>query len=111
VLTGGGGVDQFVFNSLSDGIDTITDFRVTGSAQDQIVLSATMFTNFTGDDAFDLIGSGFLRAQVSCGETSIQVDLDGSANGANFQTLAIVNGSFTNGILADHLIVVQDPIV
>ena len=43
-LTGGGGVDQFGFNSLSDGIDTITDFRVTGSAQDQIVLSATIWS-------------------------------------------------------------------
>ncbi len=97
-LTGGGGVDQFGFNSLSDGIDTITDFRVTGGAQDQIVLSATMFTNFAGDDAFDLIGSGFLRAQASGGQTSVQVDLDGSANGASFQTLAIVNGNLSNGI-------------
>jgi predicted extracellular nuclease/Ca2+-binding RTX toxin-like protein len=107
-LTGGAGIDQFVFDSLGDGIDTITDFRMTGSQQDQLVLDISMFQNFSGDDAFDLIGSGFLRA-VSCGgETKIQMDMDGG--GDAFQTLAILTGSFTNGMLADHTIVVQDPI-
>jgi predicted extracellular nuclease/2',3'-cyclic-nucleotide 2'-phosphodiesterase (5'-nucleotidase family) len=110
-LTGGGGIDQFGFNSLGDGIDTITDFRVTGSAQDQIVLSVATFENFTGDDAFDLIGSGYLRANLVMGSTEIQIDVDGNGGDDSFQTLAIVNGSISNGVLADHLIVVQDPIV
>ncbi|MDQ8732117.1 choice-of-anchor I family protein [Bradyrhizobium sp. LHD-71] len=107
-LTGGAGIDQFGFNSAGDGIDTITDFRVAGSAQDQIVLSATMFENFAGDDAFDLIGSGFLRTQVVADQTQIQIDIDGGGDG--FQALAMVNGNISNGVLADHLIVVQDPI-
>jgi predicted extracellular nuclease/Ca2+-binding RTX toxin-like protein len=108
-LTGGAGFDTYAFDSLSDGIDTITDFKVSGSSMDQLQLSASMFQNFAGDDAFDLIGSGFLRA-VSCGsETKVQIDLDGG--GDAFQTLAILDGTFSNGMLADHTIVVQDPIV
>lgn len=108
-LTGGAGFDQFVFDSLGDGIDTITDFKLSGASEDRIVLSASMFRNFTGDDAFDLIGSGYLRASAAGGSTQIQIDLDGGGNA--FQTLAIVNGTLTNGILADHLIVHQDQLV
>jgi hypothetical protein len=81
---------------------------MTGSQQDQLVLAASMFQSFSGDDAFDLIGSGFLRAYQVCGKTQIQVDVDGG--GDSFQTLAILEGSFTNGMLADHTVVVQDPI-
>ena len=108
-LTGGAGVDQFGFNTASDSIDTITDFTLTGSAQDQIVLSAGMFQGFGGSDAFALIGGGFLRTQISGAQTQIQIDVDGG--GDNYQTLAIVNGNFSNGTLADHTVVVQDPIV
>ncbi len=102
-LTGGAGADQFGFNTARDGIDTITDFTVTGSAQDQIVLAAGMFQGFGGSDAFGLIGGGFLRTQVSGGQTQIQIDVDGGGN--NYQTLALVNGHLSNGMLADHLLV------
>jgi hypothetical protein len=108
-LTGGAGFDTVVFDSLSDGIDTITDFRVSGASMDQLQFSASLFQNFSGDDAFDLIGGGFLRAVSGGGQTQLQIDLDGG--GDAFQTLAILGGSFSNGILADHTIVVQDPIV
>jgi hypothetical protein len=67
-----------------------------------------MFTNFSGDDAFDLIGSGFLRAVSGGGQTQIQIDVDGG--GDNFTTLAMLNGNISNGMLADHAIIVQDPI-
>ena len=107
MLAGGGGIDQFIFKDVGDGIDTITDFRVNGNAQDQIVLSVDMFEGFAGDNAFALIGSGFLRAQRSGGQTLIQVDIDGGGN--NFQTLATVNGNIGNGVLAEHVLVVQDP--
>jgi hypothetical protein len=76
---------------------------------DQIQLSAGLFQNFSGDDAFDLIGGGFLKAVSSGGVTQLQVDLDGG--GDNFITLANLTGTFSNGMLADHTIVVQDPIV
>ncbi|ARQ03100.1 hypothetical protein CAK95_21020 [Pseudorhodoplanes sinuspersici] len=107
-LTGGAGNDLFVFNSLTDGIDTITDFKVSGASEDRISLAASMFQNFSGDDAFDLIGSGFLRAISSNGTTQIQIDVDGG--GDAFVTLATLTGNISNGVLADHVIVHQDPI-
>lgn len=107
-LTGGAGLDRFAFDSVSDGIDTITDFKLSGASEDRIVLSASMFEGFNGDDAFDLIGSGFLRAVVNGNTTEMQIDVDGG--GDDFATMAILSGKFTNGVLADHVIVQQDPI-
>ena len=107
-LTGGAGLDRFVFDSVSDGIDTITDFKLSGASEDRIVLSASMFEGFTGDDAFDLIGSGFLRAVVNGNTTEMQIDVDGG--GDDFTTLAVLSGKLTNGLLADHVIVQQDPV-
>jgi predicted extracellular nuclease/2',3'-cyclic-nucleotide 2'-phosphodiesterase (5'-nucleotidase family) len=108
ILTGGAGLDRFVFDSVGDGIDTITDFKVSGASEDRIVLSTSMFDGFSGDDAFDLIGSGFLRAVVNGNTTEMQIDVDGG--GDDFATLAILNAKISNGVLADHVIVQQDPI-
>jgi hypothetical protein len=98
-----------VFGNLSDGVDTITDFKVSGASMDQLQFSASLFQNFTGDDAFDLIGGGFLKAVSSGGVTQLQIDIDGG--GDNFVTLANLTGTFSNGMIADHTIVVQDLIV
>jgi hypothetical protein len=59
VLTGGDGADRFVFDmSLgSSNVDTIKDF-VTGT--DKIVLSAKVFTKFTGSSAGTAIAAGNL---------------------------------------------------
>jgi Ca2+-binding RTX toxin-like protein len=107
-LTGGAGNDLFVFDSIGDGIDTITDFKMSGTSEDQFVLSGSMFQNFSGDDAFDLIGSGYLRAVSSNGTTQIQIDADGG--GDSFVTLAMLTGNMSNGMLADHVVIHQDPI-
>ncbi len=97
-----------MFKSVSDGIDTITDFKTSGASEDHIALSTSMFQNFSGDDAFDLIGSGLLRAVSRDGTTKIQVDVDGG--GDNFVTLATVTGNISNGVLADHILIQQDQI-
>jgi Ca2+-binding RTX toxin-like protein len=99
-LIGGDGVDQFAFTSL-DGIDTITDFKMNGSSQDQFAFDTSLFEGFTGDDGFDLVGGGFLRTQfVQGNRTEIQIDADGGSDA--FQAIALVNGRITNGDLADH---------
>ena len=108
-LTGGAGVDQFIFESVGEGIDTITDFRVSGASQDQLVLSAQMFVTDPGDDAFDLIGSGFLRAVAGGGSTQVQVDIDGGGN--SFVTLAVLDGNISNGVLADHVFIDHNAIL
>jgi hypothetical protein len=82
---------------------------VTGSDQDLIVLVDDMFIGFGGDDGFDLLGGGYLRALAAPGgKTNVQIDVDGGGN--NYQTLAVLNGLISNGMLADHVVVVQDPI-
>ena len=63
-LAGGGGLDQFAFATAGEGIDTITDFKLSGASRDTIVLSASMFEGFAGDDAFDLVGGGIPASPV-----------------------------------------------
>lgn len=99
-LSGGGGSDSFVFQSLADGIDTITDFKTTGGAQDQLALSLDLFSGFAGDDPFDLIGLGYLQVVSTGAGSKIQIDADGG--GDNFETIAISKNALTNGMLADH---------
>jgi len=105
ILTGGAGSDQFVFASVEDGVDTITDFNASGSNHDQIVFAASIFENFEPDfddlDAFMLIGQQYLRASFdeANDRTSIEVDVDGG--GDDFVTIAFVNGQMGNGTLAD----------
>ncbi|WP_245283764.1 calcium-binding protein [Bradyrhizobium sp. URHD0069] len=107
-LTGGAGNDQFVFGSIADGIDTITDFKMSGASENRFVISASTFQNFTGDDAFDLVGSGYLRALFGNGTTQIQIDVDGG--GDSFVTMAMLTGNMSNGVLADHVVIHQDPV-
>ncbi len=108
-LTGGAGLDPYVFTSVGDGIDTITDFKTLGNVGRSVPFSPRRCSRTSpGDDAFDLIGSGFLRAVSSNGTTQIQVDIDGG--GDSFVTLAMLTGNMSNGVLADHVVIHQDPI-
>ena len=49
-LTGGTGVDHFVFNSIADGVDTITDFNSTES--DLIAINSIGFGGITNTNDF-----------------------------------------------------------
>ena len=82
---------------------------MSGASQDQLVLSAQMFVTDPGDDAFDLIGSGFLRAVAGGGSTQVQVDIDGGGN--SFVTLAVLDGNISNGVLADHVFIDHNAIL
>ena len=71
VLTGGDGADRFVFDTSlgSSNVDTIKDFA-TGT--DKIVLSAKVFTKFTGSGAGTAITAGNLV--VGAGSTAKAAD-------------------------------------
>jgi Ca2+-binding RTX toxin-like protein len=73
VLTGGDGVDRFVYDSSSGSsdIDTIKDF-VTGT--DKIVLSAKLFSKFTGSSVGSAITTGNLV--VGTGVSAVAKDKD-----------------------------------
>ena len=109
-LDGGKGADQFVFKFVDDSIDTVTEFTTKGSDQDQLVLANTIFENFTGHDAADLVAAGFLRAQaISGGHTEVQVDLDGG--GDHFVTLAVIDDRVTTATLTTHTVLDFDLLI
>jgi uncharacterized protein YjiK/2',3'-cyclic-nucleotide 2'-phosphodiesterase (5'-nucleotidase family) len=90
ILTGGMGNDEFVYTSLRDAGDTITDFQV---GQDKIVLSALLDT---------LVPTGYNRANAlndyvrvvpgsSSSNFSLQIDADGLGGPSSFRAFATVN--------------------
>jgi Ca2+-binding RTX toxin-like protein len=70
-LTGLGGADQFVFTSLRDGIDTITDFQ---PGVDRIVL--TQLLQSLGINSTAPIGNGFVTCRMSGADAMIGIDPD-----------------------------------
>ena len=81
-LTGGAGNNIFVYNSLRDAGDTITDFVPGKDTLDLRPLLAGL--GYAGSDP---VADGWLRFVAVAGGTSVQVDADGPAAGAVFRPL------------------------
>ncbi|MBK9347012.1 MAG: ExeM/NucH family extracellular endonuclease [Burkholderiales bacterium] len=82
VLTGGAGADVFVYESLRDAGDTVTDF-VPG--KDRIQLSTLLAS--LGINPTVAFGSGVVKLQASGIDTLLQIDTDGSSGPAAARTL------------------------
>ncbi|MBE9207539.1 hypothetical protein IQ244_13590 [Nostoc sp. LEGE 06077] len=77
VLTGGAGADNFVYTSLADSGDTITDFAV---GTDKIVLQALWRSlDLSNLNFATAIAGGYLQLQTAGTDTSVLIDLDGTA--------------------------------
>jgi len=98
-LTGGTGNDKFVFNSLSEGIDTITDFSSTNDVL--VVQSLLSSLNYTGTNP---IANGYIRGIQSGTNTLIQVDADGVGSSATFTTLVTLNNFTASNFSLNNLI-------
>ncbi|MGA7936844.1 MAG: calcium-binding protein, partial [Kovacikia sp.] len=80
ILTGGSGNDMFVYNSITDAGDRITDFTV---GSDKIVL--TDVVNSSGWHSSNLFADGFLMTrQASNGMAVLLIDPDGRAGRTYF---------------------------
>jgi len=91
-LSGGFGVDQFVYNNLDERSDLITDFRVT---QEKIVL--TNLLSSLGYKGNNPIGDGWVKCAASSSGAMVQIDPDG-ASGALIPVslLTVQHTSVTN---------------
>jgi Ca2+-binding RTX toxin-like protein len=89
-LTGGEGSDSFHLADLGDGVDTITDFTV-GLGGDVLDI-ADLLSGFVSGVS-DLID--FVQCDATGGGTTVKVDADGAANGANFTDACVLTGVTT----------------
>jgi Ca2+-binding RTX toxin-like protein len=85
-LTGGAGRDRFAIDFI-DTIETITDFDA-GPVGDALDLSDLL----TGYVAGTSNASEFVMFEASAGNTTVKVDIDGAANGANFVDVCVLQG-------------------
>jgi Ca2+-binding RTX toxin-like protein len=77
-LTGGNGADIFVYDTYSGQVDTITDFNVNQDVLDLRGLFSSLGVAATPD---------YLKLVQSGADTLVQIDTNGTTNGANFTTL------------------------
>jgi Ca2+-binding RTX toxin-like protein len=97
-LSGGSDRDYFVFNSVGEGVDVITDF----GKGDVIVLEDVLSGCIRdGDEAVD---DGFVRFVQSGRDTLVQVDRNGGGNG--FQTLVVLKNVTASTLDADDVLAV-----
>ncbi len=86
-LTGGGGADTFVYRSLRDGTDTITDFT---PGEDKLNLHNLLLSvGYTGTDA---LSDGYVRVIDSSSGALVQVDSDGPQGAGAPRTLIVLRG-------------------
>ncbi|MEX8519820.1 MAG: putative Ig domain-containing protein [Leptothrix sp. (in: b-proteobacteria)] len=107
-ITGGAGSDTIVL-SLGGPV-TITDFQV-GAGGDKLDLGTVLVGlaasgGYTFDNPFT---SGFMQMVASGADTQVQVDLTGSADGAQWQTIATLQNVAPAAITADNFRYNLDP--
>ena len=104
-LTGGAGIDYFEASSVMNGvldtsIDTITDFTA-GVNGDQLQLFTYNLPNFIyGANPF---ATGHFRLTQSGADTLFELDQDGVAGPAAFQTLVVLSNVVKGDLLAINL--------
>jgi predicted extracellular nuclease len=87
-LTGGAGKDIFVYQSMRDAGDTITDFT---PGEDRLDLHALLASlGYTGSDP---VADGYLRLVAGSTGVSVQIDADGLAGATAFRPLVLLKGT------------------
>jgi Ca2+-binding RTX toxin-like protein len=81
-LSGGMDSDRFVFDSIGEGVDVITDF----GGGDVLAIGNALTGFSAGQEA------AFVRLVDDGTNTTVQVDADGAANGGSFTSIAVLQG-------------------
>ena len=81
-LSGGAGADRFVFDALGQGVDVISDF----GAGDVLAIGNLLSGFAAGQEA------DFVRLLNDGANTTVQLDVDGAANGSAYQDLVVLTG-------------------
>ena len=90
VLTGGAGGDKFVYGSLRDAGDTITDFT---PYADTIQLGGLLAgLGCASGSGCDAVADGYVRVVDVTGGASLQIDPDGAAGSGIARTLVTLKG-------------------
>lgn len=93
-LWGMGGNDTFRFTEAgAANRDTIRDYAASGGVGDRLDLSALLDANFGAGS----VQGDFVRLQASGSNVLVQVDTNGSAGGANWTDVAVLQGYNTTG--------------
>jgi Ca2+-binding RTX toxin-like protein len=91
-LFGEAGADRFVFASPDHGVDQIIDF----GAGDVLAIGDMLVGFAEGDEA------AFVRLDDDGTDTTVQVDIDGAANGEAYESIAVLDG--VSGVSLDDLV-------
>jgi hypothetical protein len=100
-LTGGAGADVFVYRSLREAGDTITDFT---PGTDRIDLKALLLS--IGYSGTNPVADGYIKLVSTTAGTSVQIDTDGTAGPAIARPVVLLKNVATNTLNAGRDIIV-----
>jgi Ca2+-binding RTX toxin-like protein len=101
-LTGGAGRDTYVFNSLTEGKDTIVGFNATDDVIDlRAIFNKPELVSVSKSDRF----TQFVQVVQVGANTEVRVDADLNGSGTEFTTIAVLKGVSVDAVSSNNFVV------